>query len=207
MAATQPPKSWFVALIYCTVNPGKVIDFYFMGWDWINETDRTQGIRFDPEKFHECREVLKRVGIRSFGGNADLILVDADHWYTPGISPIDVDAPYDMGPTGVTLNFSEAIHINLASAREDSDLPPLGELLQNVIDAAESVRTDIAAHDAGATFRISDKLGIVTAKRSFLTFILEKFGAIIGAKRLKTLAVRNVGPIVPLHKLTLDAMR
>jgi len=184
---------------------GNVIDFYFMGWDWINEGNRSQGIRFDLKKFENCRKVLKRLGVKSFGGNADLILVDAHHWYTPGMSPIDVDAPPNMGPTGVTLDFSEAIHLNLASRRED--LPVLGELLQNIIDAAESVRSDADVHDPRVTFRISDRLGLATAKRSFLSFILEKFGAVIGAKKLEALAVRNIGPVVGLHELTFDGMR
>lgn len=184
---------------------GNVIDFYFMGWDWISDGDRTKGIRFNVDKFENCRKSLKRIGVTAFGGNADLILVDAHHWYTPGISPIDVDAPRNMGPYGVTLDFSEAIHINLASRRED--LPPLGELLQNIIDTAELVRLAATEDDPRVTFRISDRLGIATAKRSFLSFILEKFGAVIGANKLEALAVRNIGPVVGLHELGFDGLR
>jgi hypothetical protein len=186
---------------------GKVIDFYFLGWDWIAAGDRTKGIRFDMDDFQECRSALKRAGVRTFGGNADLILVDAHHWYTPGIAPIDVDAPANMGPTGVTLDFSEAIHLNLATRRENKDLPPLGELLQHIIDAAASVRDSVDPDDPRMTFKISDALGIATAKESFLGFILEKFGAIIGAKKLEALAVRNIGPVVGLHELSLPASR
>src|SRR5437867_5398800 len=51
-----------------------IVDFYFMGWSWVDYGDRSKGIRFDLDTFAECRRALKRAGVKKFGGNADLIL-------------------------------------------------------------------------------------------------------------------------------------
>jgi hypothetical protein len=53
------------------------IDFYFLGWRWRDVADPSKGIVFDLESFAECREAFKQLGIKTFGGSADLILVDA----------------------------------------------------------------------------------------------------------------------------------
>jgi hypothetical protein len=183
---------------------GNIIDFYFLGWEWVDDWDRSKGIRFSLSAFDKCRTALKRAGVRSFGGNADLILVDAHHWFTLGILPRDVETPSDVGPTGVTLDFNEALHINLSSRSADGELPPLGELLQAIIEAADAVRSAAATTRGGITFAMSDRLGVAIAKRSFLKFFLEKFGAMIGATKLANLAVRNLGPAVRVEKLTLE---
>jgi hypothetical protein len=180
-----------------------IIDFYFMGWHWIYPGDRSKGIRFDLSTFRECREALKKVGIKAFGGNADLILVDACYWCPKR----GFRSPDTFRSGEISLDFSQAIHINLTSRLKDADIPPVGELLQTIIDAAESVRT---AHGQlscdGNVFAISDRLGLASAKRSFLTFVLEKFGAIIGARKLEALTVRNLGPVVGLEQLALDGI-
>jgi len=175
-----------------------IIDFYFMGWYWVDVLDRHKGIRFDLSSFQACRQTLKHLGIKTFGGNADMILVDAHCWLTPGASPRLSD---------VTLDFSEAIHINLSSRRQLGDLPPLGEFLQAVVEAAEAVRAAPVSQDHGVVFALSDRLGVATAKRSFLTFVLDKFGAIIGARKLEALSTRNIGPMIPLTEIKLSALR
>jgi hypothetical protein len=169
-----------------------IIDFYFMGWYWVDVQDRKKGIHFDLPSFQICRDTLKHLGIKTFGGNADMILVDAHCRFTPGAGPNIND---------VTLDFSEAIHINLSSRRQLGDLPPLGEFLQAVVEAAEAVRADPVIRDHGIVFGLSDRLGVATAKQSLLTFVLDKFGAIIGARKLEALSTRNIGPIIPLTEI------
>ena len=186
---------------------GDIIEFYFMGWDWVSQGDPSQGIRFNLASFQECRRALKQAGIKSFGGNADLILVDAHHWFTPGDPSQDPAAPANVGPTGVTLDFSEAIYINLSSRSKVGEIAPLGEFFQALIDAADQARQISRSGAHGPTFRISDTLGLATAKRSFLSFIYEKYGAIIGAKKLDALVVRNLGPVVPLEELGMGGVR
>lgn len=184
---------------------GNIIDFYFLGWEWVDYWDRSKGIRFNLSAFDSCRAALKRAGVKSFGGNADLILVDAHHWFTPWTLPRDVETPSNVGPTGVTLDFSNAIHINLSSRRADGGIPLLGELLQAIIEAADAIRSTATQTSGGITFAISDRLGVATAKRSFLTFVLEKFGAAIGATKMANFAIRNLGPAVRVESLTLQA--
>lgn len=50
----------------------------------------------------------------------------------------------------------------------------------------------------GVVFTISDRVGIVIAKDSILNFVLEKWGKIIGARKLKELAVTNLSPSVEI---------
>jgi class 3 adenylate cyclase len=109
--------------------------------------------------------------------------------------------------TEVHSRFEAVVRTGLTSRRQEGDLPPVGEFLQAVIEAAGAVRSSSAGNIDGITSAISDRLGIATVKRSFLTFILEKFGAMIGARKLEALAVRNIGPMVPLHALTLPGVR
>src|SRR4051794_7914201 len=55
-----------------------IIDFYFLGWKWVGSW-RREGIRFDLAAFESCRKTLRDAGVDHFGGNADLILVDAHY--------------------------------------------------------------------------------------------------------------------------------
>jgi hypothetical protein len=135
---------------------GNAIDFYLMGWDWVLRADRSRGIQFDLGAFNDCRRVLQRAGVRKFGGNADLILVDAHY---------NGDRSGDIGR--VSLDFTEAVRINLASRRADAAIPPVGELLQMIIEAADEVRGSSDELQLRHVFAISDKLGLATAKESF----------------------------------------
>ena len=167
-----------------------VIDFYFLGWEWVKYWDRSKGIRFNLNSFQSCRQTFKNAGIDRFGGNADLILVDA-HFTLRGIS----------------LNFKKAIHVNLSGSVAEKDIPSVGEFLQSVIEAAEKVRESAPGASAeDIVFSISDRLGVVTAKKSMLEFFLMKWGEVIGAKKLKAVAVRNLGPRVRLKDLDLKAV-
>jgi hypothetical protein len=160
------------------------IDFYFLGWEWIREGERKKGIKFNLDAFNDCRETLKKFGIKQFGGNADLILVDAEYY----------------SDKKVKLDFSKAIYINLSSNVQSQNIPPLGEFLQSIISVAEELSTT-AQNDVNIVWSISDKLGIATSKKSLLDFIFEKFGKIIGAKKLSVIAVKNLGPSVDLNKI------
>ncbi|HEY4934314.1 MAG TPA: hypothetical protein VII23_22335 [Terriglobales bacterium] len=158
-----------------------VIDFYFLGWD----AAFLGSIRFDLYEFENVRRVLRAAGITKFGGNADLILVDAH--YRDSI---------------VSLNFEQAIRIDLSSSVSEKEISTLGAFLQSIIETAEEVKSDAkGAYDRGIVFSISDRLGLAIAKTSMLDFVLEKWGKIIGAKKLKRLVVQNLGPMVDLHDL------
>src|ERR1044071_8772925 len=93
-------------LLHCSSQ--NIIDFYFLGWEWNDTAERSKGIRFNPTSFLSCRDALSTVGVSNFGGNADLILVDAH--CDPFV------------PNGITLNFREAIHVNLSSSIKEGEI-------------------------------------------------------------------------------------
>lgn len=158
------------------LEPRDIIDYYFLGWD------REVGLRFDLQSFHDCRTELQRLGIERFGGNADLILLDA-HFFG--------------GVDHVVLDFPKAVHIDLSQASAEKVFPTLGGFLQGLIDAARDVR-DSPPSALAPTFYISDRLGLAIAKRSILNFVFEKLGKLIGARELASVAVRRSGPPVLL---------
>jgi hypothetical protein len=153
-----------------------VIDFYFLGWSKLPEPFKH--IRSDLTAFEKFQLRLRDFGIPKFGGNADLILVDAE--YSSGKVP---------------LNFPEAIRIDLSRSRAEKDFPSLGAFLQSIIEAAEHVKRDLATdlRSHGVVYHISDRLGLVIAKKSILSYFLKKWGGIIGAKTLEAVAVRKIG--------------
>jgi hypothetical protein len=151
-----------------------VIDFYFLGW---RRSWEGSGIEFDIHEFAKIRQGLKLAGIKEFGGNADLILVDAVY-----------------NRPNVRLRFDEAIRVDLSAGAAGKDFPTLGSFVQSIIDAAEQIKDDSLASEVGLAFSISDRLGIAIAKDSILDFFLEKWGKIIGAKKLRHVAVRKLGP-------------
>lgn len=164
-----------------------VIDFYFLGWEWVQGWDRTKGIRFNLKSFESCRNTLRALGVDRFGGNADLILVDAH-----------------FALRGSWIDFRKAIHVNLSSSSAEKEIPPVGEFLQSIIEAARAVRESASTQpEGGAVFSISDRLGLATEGKSFLDFIFKKLGEFIGAKKLQAIAVRNIGPKVRLRDLPL----
>lgn len=168
------------------------IDFYFLGWQWIAASDHSKGIKFDLASFTNCRNALAKVGVKSFGGSADLILVDVRYRHRAAKrDPKGVPTPY--GYVEQDFNFPEAIHINLATSRERREIPPIGDLLQSIIAVAEDLREQGGSEKP--VYAISDALGIATAKRSLLDYLLKKWGALIGANKLAVLAVRNLGPV------------
>jgi hypothetical protein len=156
---------------------GNIIDFYYLGW----RTRKRGDLLFDLDLFSSWRKELKRVGVKHFGGNADLILVDLQ-----------------ISPEGCTLRFDNAIYIDLAKRVKTGDFPTLGEFLQAVVSTAEEARSLTTGNEASPVFRISDQLGVLFAKESLLDFILDKFGKFLGARRLSAMTVRNLGPRVAL---------
>lgn len=157
-----------------------ILDFHFAGW---NAAADGKSIQFSLPAFAEFRQALRGAGVKRFGGNADLILVDAVG-----------------GQSGVSLAFEEAIHVDLSDAVRRTGFPSLGSFLQTLIDVAEEVRA--SAGSAGSpVFSISDGLGVSIGGKSALQFILDKWGAIIGAGALSEVAVRRAGRRVPLDAL------
>jgi hypothetical protein len=161
-----------------------VVDFYFLGWEPVDPSISPEVIRFSIESFEECRSALRAAGVGKFGGNADLIFVDAH--YAPGEASLD---------------FGQAIRIDLSARGKEKDFPTLGAFLQSLIETAEETKRSAGAEGPGPVFTISDKLAIAIAKESLLDFIFEKWGKLIGAKRMSALAVRNIGPRVLLKDL------
>ncbi len=84
-----------------------IVDFYFLGWRESFSGD----IRFDVDTFEGYRMAFKVAGIQKFGGNADLILVDARN-----------------SAGEVTLNFKEAVRVDLSARSAEKDFPTLGAL-------------------------------------------------------------------------------
>jgi hypothetical protein len=155
---------------------GNIIDFYYLGWTEVNGS-----LVFDLNLFEAWRDELKRAGVRRFGGNADLLLVDVE-----------------VTPQEYYLHFEGAVSIDLSKRVKVGDFPTLGEFFQALISAAEEVRNSRRRTRTRPVFRISDELGVLFGKESIIDFVLNKFGSFIGAKRLSTIAVRNLGPKVAL---------
>ncbi|HEX9945489.1 MAG TPA: hypothetical protein VGG03_26040 [Thermoanaerobaculia bacterium] len=174
----------------------KAIDFYFLGWQWRDNADRSKGIMFDLESFRKCRSALKKIGVKTFGGSADLILVDVRYRYRAATQdPEGRSTPY--GYSEQDFNFPEAVQINLATSREKKQIPPVGDFLQSIIAVAEDLRNE--GNSSNPVFSISDRLGIATARHSFLDYILKKWGAIIGADKLEILAIRKLAPVARMY--------
>ena len=159
-----------------------LVDFYFLGWLPVDPRDRRRGIRFDLDDFESCRAALREVGLKPFGGNADLILLDARY-----------------RSARVGLDFSSAIRIDLSAGKAADHFPTLGGFLQAIIEALEEIRPgDLPAGGDAGVADLSDRLGLGIAKQSLLEFVLEKWGKVIGAGKLASLAVRDLGPEVNL---------
>lgn len=164
----------------------EVIDFYFLGWVGPNQPvspgQISPDLHFDLNAFERCRRALQNAGVQEFGGNADLLLVDAQG-----------------EGDDVTLDFSGAIRVDLSRAAAEGKFASLGQFLQTVVDAAESLKKGPEAQSP--VYAISDKLGLAIAKESLLDWFLKKWGEAFGADRLASVAVRNLGPDTPLAAL------
>ena len=55
--------------------------------------------------------------------------------------------------------------------------------------------------EQGIVFHVSDKLGLAYARESFLDYLFDRWGKVIGARRLARMAVRSSGPPVKLRDL------
>lgn len=160
------------------VESRNVIDFFFLGWN--KQPDGA--LAFSLEAFSECREALRNAGVTGFGGNADLYVLDA--WYRQD---------------KVDLDFTRAIHLDMAEAAAKGTIERVGSFLQGLMAAAEGVRS--AGTAPGVVFQISDRLGLASAKQSLLDYLLGKWGELIGAKKLAQIAIRPVGRVVDLSRL------
>jgi hypothetical protein len=155
-----------------------IIDFYYLGWS-LKKSDPDPGsadrAQFSLKSFAEFRQTLSLAGIRDFGGNADLILVDAE-----------------LGPSDFVLRFDQAIRVDLAAGIKSGRLPPLGGFIQTLVRVAEEVRA--SASTSSPVWRISDRLRLVYARQSILDTLFEKWGRWIGAGGLQAFAVRHLAP-------------
>jgi hypothetical protein len=154
------------------------VDFYFLGWI---RQDKEPGLRFSWPRFQEFRTALQAIGVKEFGGNADLILLDAV--WTQG---------------RVRLDLRNAIRLDLAAAVDTGLAPHLGAFLQAVIDTARGAKAD---RGASSVFELSDRLGLAVAKQSLLDWFLDRLGRPFGGKKLSALAIRNLGDEVALEGL------
>lgn len=120
------------------VESQNAIDFYFLGWEWRWEGNRSKGIQFNPEYLRLCRDALRTAGVKTSGGNAELILVDAVFEGTLG--PYGEDRSQGIFyPSGIALNFKEAIYVNMSKSRDEKEIPSVGDFLQSIIQAAKDV--------------------------------------------------------------------
>ena len=157
-----------------------LIDFFFMGWR--RSDSAPSRVTFDLSAFQSCREALRKGGVGGFGGYADLFIFDA--W---------------LRDQRVLLDFEHALHIDLAESVSAKRIPSVGKFLEGLLQSIEEIRKE-AAMDRSSVIRISDHLGLATAKHSILQVLLDKWGSIIGAGSLMDLATRRVGPTVDLAK-------
>lgn len=159
----------------------KLIDFYFLGWR-ISRPDHLADVEFDEAGFASCYDGLRNVGVKRFGYNADLILVDA----------------YRARSGEVSIDFSEAIRIDLSVAVKEKKIINLGSFLAELLEAAEAIRDEVEAFPDRSTFHISDRLGLLIARKSLLAFFLKTWGKIIGADKIEAVVTQNIGPLVNL---------
>ncbi len=159
-----------------------VIDFYYLGWRCekgsIPSRVGDDALEFNLQNFVTVREGLSRLGIREFGGNANLVVLDAE-----------------MTEKGFFLNFGRVIRIDLAADIKSGRFVSLGDLTERLIRGAEEVRMTAATGDSPVC-RISNHLGLVYSRQSILDALCERFGKWFGAPRLQSLAVTNAGPRV-----------
>jgi hypothetical protein len=163
----------------------KFIDFYFFGWE-TTESSSGNEIGFNQDAFQSFLNALRGAGVKHFGQNADLILVDA----------------HRLRSGGVSLDFTEAIRIDLSVAIKEKKISTLGSFLGDLLEAAETMRGELDRSSDHSTFKISDRLGLLIAKNSFVSLILKTWGKIIGADKMAVVVVKNLGP-----KVLLDALR
>lgn len=158
------------------------IDFYFLGWE-----ESGDDLTFNIKEFVSFVEMLAPHGI-VFGGDADLVLLDA---------------VFTQDSASLTLDFSKAVHLNLAALMSEQKFPTLGKLLQDIVFAAKELRITHAESIDGAispVTAISDALGLAIAKESFVEWFLEKLGKMIGASKLNAVATRNLGRPVSIYE-------
>jgi hypothetical protein len=157
------------------------IDFYFLGWSSAGEPEN---LTFDLTAFEEFRDSLKKNGIHNFGGNADLIILDA------------------LLKNGrLLLDFSNVLHIDLSEAIKSGTVDTLGRFLQGIVDLGNRFVDEMSDDGKSPTVWISDQLGLAIAKRSMLTFILERFGKVVGGAMLLQSVTRRAGPPIDIANM------
>jgi hypothetical protein len=154
---------------------GTAIDFYYFGWSVIGIDG--SDMNFDRLAFKNCWDWLFKEGVEDFGGNADLIIVDAT------LSSQDT----------ISLNFREAIRIDLALALKRSRIDTLGAFLDSLMKAA--IKVSESEHlEQRPVFRISDMMALTSLWESVFKKALDK----LGIAAIETVVTRDVGPVVDL---------
>jgi hypothetical protein len=159
----------------------KFIDFYFLGWS--PSSGQEIGIEFDLPAFEECRAALRDAGVSQFGGNADLVLLDAQ-----------------LSEDRVWLDFTSAMHIDIAGAVDRKDFLNAGAFLQAIMNASEEIRRNHPLL-TGTVFDLSDRIGLAIAKHSLLEYILERWAKAIGGSKLASVTTKKLGPRLRLGDL------
>jgi hypothetical protein len=160
------------------------VDFYFLGWRSAGKPGESGELKFDLAAFEQFRTALRQNGVAEFGGNADLIILDARY-----------------KNRRLTLDFSNVMYLDLSEATKSKGIDTLGAFLQGLIEVGAKFRAEKAYTASSATFWMSDQLGLAVGKRSVLSFVLEKWGKVIGAKKLSLLVTRKIGPAVDVANL------
>jgi hypothetical protein len=157
------------------------IDFYYFGW---KETLR-DGWFFSLSAFQDCRAALTKAGIKKFGGNADLILLDVE-----------------KRGDDFLLRFDQALSLDLSKMLQEGHIVTVGNFLQALVETTREVLERDPTGCRGLVAPVSDSMGIAVAKESLLDFVLKKWGEAIGGAKLLKFCTRSLGPQMTLDELS-----
>jgi len=107
----------------------------------------------------------------------------------------------EVNPEGEFLHFDKAMRFDLSRMIKQSDIPGVGGFLQAILSTADEIRQATGEGSTGGVVQISNKLGLAVARKSIIEYILDKWGKILGGKKLANLATKSLGPTVRLEEL------
>jgi hypothetical protein len=157
------------------IQSSTAIDFYYFGWS-VMSLD-AEILNFDTAAFASCRDWLFRAGVQRFGGNADIVIVDASL----------------ITSRRLVLDFTEAIRVDLAKAAKTAKIDTLGDFIDSLIHEAYEVSVD-QVKARRPVFNISDALALTKTWEMVLNKMLSHFGL----ERLESIVTRNLGPVIEL---------
>jgi hypothetical protein len=153
------------------------IDFYFAGW----ERDTAGKPSFSIRGFQNTRALLRENGFPWFGGNSDVILLDA------------------LWKEGrIYLCRDDTIHSDLSKMLKMGKIATLGSFLGDLIMAAE--RASRKSGKSGKVSSVSNQLGLMVFKESAIGTLLEEFGGVFGAEKIAEFATKEAGEPLDLDE-------